>query len=651
MTRHRLALVTLGAILASMLAAATSHGQGAAWFSEPKSPDQLSEDLKGLYESLYAAGTLPKQSYVDRDGLPLEKILYQERQFFGPSFPLEVQKILCEWNRKVCKRSRDAAGRVTYMWSNGIGAELIIPKLEFTMYTAPQVYTKKRTESLESLVVERAKGCLELSEECRRRIQNLNRLKENVLDPAYEGPVVVPALALRLVLPATPAPPTESAAKPRVPKSLQKIQQNVVLPTWQQKLQGAGDDKFKASSGRVHERIGLSSTMPRPAARTLALFDAPVDKSHCYFETARIRVMGPPMAPPEDPECGGEDTNPKLSAHGTHMVGLMVAQRNGSAFGINPRVSIVAYTVSTDGPNFLKNLADAMSDAVELEGADIGNLSLGVPTPDGGNPAFNRLKIPNDRLWVAAAGNAQAQTGTSGCGWFPACAGLLLPNVISVVAVNLDVVPMLFSGSNSGESFDLAAPGEGVISTIPGGRLGPMSGTSQATAIVSAIASMLIGRDKTLPPREVRARLIYTTDLYASLENRVLGGRVNTSRALALEHDVVRLNDGRELRGIIRRSGDSVRYTRRPGGARDEATMTQLKRIATDDRGERVIFRDQGGLRPVRVGIATIDAAARWTLDLAGGGSETVDVAAVTDFTACHLVTAPTGGPECWRGE
>jgi hypothetical protein len=299
MTRHRLALVTLGAVLASTLAAATSHGQGATWFSEPKSPDQLSEDLKGLYESLHAAGTLPKQTYVDRDGLPLEKILYQERQFFGPSFPLEVQKILCDWNRKVCKPSRDAAGRVTYMWSNQVGTELTIPRLEFTMYTAPQVYTKKRTESLESLVVERAKGCLELSEECRRRIQNLNRLKENVLDPAYEGPVVVPALALRLVLPGAPPPPTESAVKPRVPRSLQKIQQNVVLPTWQQKLQSAGDDKFKDSSGRVHERIGLSSTLPQPAARTLALFDAPVDRSHCYFETARIRVMGPPWRRPK----------------------------------------------------------------------------------------------------------------------------------------------------------------------------------------------------------------------------------------------------------------------------------------------------------------------------------------------------------------
>jgi len=650
MTHPRSVFVALGALLVGVLATTHVHAQSPTWFSEPKNPAQLSEDLKGLYVTLHAAGTLPTQTYVDREGLPLEKILYQERQFFGPSFPIDVQAILCGWNKRVCRASTEARGRPQFTWTNGVGAELVIPKLEFTMYTAPQIYEKKRTESLETIVVERAQGCLELSEECRRRIQNLNRLKENVLDPAYEGQLVVPALALRLTLPGpVPAPPGPTAM-PRVPKSLQNIQQNVVLPTWQQKLQGAGDEKFKASSGRVSARIGISAALPPPAARTLAVFDAPVDRTHCYLERARIRIVGLPVVP-DDVDCGGEDTSPKLSAHGTHMVGLMVAQRDGAMLGLNPRVSIVAYAVGTDDPNFLKNLADMMQDAVEIEGADIGNLSLGVPTPNGGNPAFNRLKIPGDRLWVAAAGNAQAQTGSSGCGWFPACAGLLLPNVISVVAVNLDAVPMVYRDSNSGEAFDVAAPGEGVVSTIPGGRLGAMSGTSQATAIVSAVASMLLGRDKTLAPRDVRARLIYSTDLYTSLEKRALGGRVNVARALDLGRDVVVMNDGREVRGVLRRSGDLVKFTRRPGGTGDEVTMLQLRRIATDDGGQRVLFRDRPGqMRPERVGIATIDPAARWTLDT-DAGPVTVEVAGVRDFTSCHLVTPAGGSAECWQGE
>ena len=650
MKRHRLALVTLGAIVLSALAPATGHGQSTTWFSEPRSPEQLSEDLKGLYETLHAAGTLPTQTYVDRDGLPLEKILYQERQFFGPAFPVEVQAILCGWNKKVCRTSRASTGRAVYTWTNGIGAELTIPKLEFTMYTAPQIYTKKRGDSLETIVVERAQGCLELSEDCRRRIQNLNRLKENVLDPAYEGPVVVPALALRLVLPGRVAQPTESTTMPRVPKNLQKIQQNIVLPTWQQKLQGAGDDRIKAFSPRMQTLIGIPKSLPAPNARVLALFDAPVDVTHCYLEKARIRISGRQILP-ENPECGGEDAQPRESAHGTHMAGLMVAQRNGSAFGINPRVMIVAYPVDTADPNFLQNLADMMWDAVSAEAADIGNLSLGLQVPDGGNPAFLRLSKTPENLWVVAAGNAKIDTARDGCTWFPACAGTKLPNVLSVVAVNLDPAPAVFSNSNYGVDFDLAAPGEGIVSTTPGGRLGPMSGTSQATAIVSAVASMLLGRDRTLPPRQVRARLIYTTDLYASLEKRALGGRINVGRAYALEHDVVVLKDGTEVRGIMRRSGDVVKYTKRPGGARDEVTMLHLQRLATDDRGERVIFRDRPGMpRPERVGVATIEAPARWTLDT-DNGAVTVNLDDVRDFTACHLVAMTGGGGACWRSE
>ena len=650
MRRHRLALITLGAIVLSALAPATGHGQSATWFSEPKNQEQLSEDLKNLYVTLHAAGTLPTQTYVDRDGLPLEKILRQERQFFGLSFPIEVQRILCRWNRKVCRSSADSTGRRQYTWTNGIGAELTIPKLEFTMYTAPQVYFKKRSESLETIVVERAQGCIDLSEDCRRRIQNLNRLKENVLDPKYEGPVVVPALALRLVLPERVTQPTESTAMPRVPKNLQKIEQNIVLPTWQQKMQGAGDDRIKAFSGSMRTLIGIPKALPAPNARILALFDAPVDTTHCYLEKARIRISGPQMLP-ENPECGGDDVQPRESAHGTHMAGLMVAQRDGTSYGINPRVTIVAYPVNTSDPNFLQNLADMMRDAVEAEAADMGNLSLGLPAPEGGNPAYLRLVRSPDHLWVVAAGNGKIDTARDGCNWFPACAGTKLPNVLSVVAVNLAPVPAVFSDSNSGVDFDLAAPGEGIVSTTPGGRLGPMSGTSQATAIVSAVASMLLGRDKTLAPRQIRARLIYTTDLYASLEKRALGGRINVGRAHALEHDVVVLKDGTEVRGIMRRSGDVVKYTKRPGGARDEVTMLHLQRLTTDDRGERVIFRERPGMpRPERIGVATIEAPARWTLDT-DNGAVTVNLDDVRDFTACHLVAMTGGGGACWRSE
>jgi hypothetical protein len=94
-----------------------------------------------------------------------------------------------------------------------------------------------------------------------------------------------------------------------------------------------------------------------------------------------------------------------------------------------------------------------------------------------------------------------------------------------------------------------------------------------------------------------------------------------------------------------------VKYTKRPGGARDEVTMLHLQRLATDDRGERVIFRERPGMpRPERVGVATIEAPAQWTLDT-DNGAVTVNLDDVRDFTACHLVAMTGGGGACWRSE
>src|SRR5690606_20729870 len=45
--------------------------------------------------------------------------------------------------------------------------------------------------------------------------------------------------------------------------------------------------------------------------------------------------------------------------------------------------------------------------------------------------------------------------------------------------------------SNFGRSVHVAAPGLMILSTLPGGKFGTMSGTSQATAFVTGAAALL----------------------------------------------------------------------------------------------------------------------------------------------------------------
>ena len=64
------------------------------------------------------------------------------------------------------------------------------------------------------------------------------------------------------------------------------------------------------------------------------------------------------------------------------------------------------------------------------------------------------------------------------------------------------------SFSNYGACVDLYAPGSNVTSTLPGGRVGLMSGTSMAAPVVSGAAALYMEThpDATLP--EVKAALL-----------------------------------------------------------------------------------------------------------------------------------------------
>jgi subtilisin family serine protease len=70
---------------------------------------------------------------------------------------------------------------------------------------------------------------------------------------------------------------------------------------------------------------------------------------------------------------------------------------------------------------------------------------------------------------------------------------------------------------------DIVAPGQGIVSTAPGGGYQPQDGTSMATPHISGIAALLIQRyrtvfnTQTLQPATVRAILIQTArDLQAN---------------------------------------------------------------------------------------------------------------------------------------
>ena len=169
------------------------------------------------------------------------------------------------------------------------------------------------------------------------------------------------------------------------------------------------------------------------------------------------------------------------NGHGTAVAGIAAA-RTDNGTGIAGACAdcrlVVGKVMDGDGVGYDSDIAQAITWAVRND-ADVINLSLG------GRVESNILKQAVDYaaeegvIVVAAAGNQGI-----GSREFPAA----YPSVVAVSSTdrNDERAP----SSNFGSWVDVAAPGVGIVSTVPGGY-GLWSGTSMAAPHVAAQAALL----------------------------------------------------------------------------------------------------------------------------------------------------------------
>lgn len=171
--------------------------------------------------------------------------------------------------------------------------------------------------------------------------------------------------------------------------------------------------------------------------------------------------------------------------HGTHVAGLIAAAgNNGQGIaGVSWTAKVLAVKVmdSVGGTDYgaiagIKYAVDA--------GAKVLNLSFSSDNAQR-NPLFDlavRYALDHGALVVAAAGNRHGPVSAPGnC-----------PGAVTVSATSNRGLEALASFSNFGPEVFIAAPGDNVLSTVPGGGYKAMSGTSMATPIVSGAAAVLV---------------------------------------------------------------------------------------------------------------------------------------------------------------
>ena len=202
--------------------------------------------------------------------------------------------------------------------------------------------------------------------------------------------------------------------------------------------------------------------------------------------------------------------------HGTMVAGLLHATA--------PEASLVPIRAFDSSGQSTLFLAIAAVYAAIGQDVDVINMSFSIGKD---SPTFKRaLGVAwNEGIALVASVGNDAKDAKN---IYPAA----YPMVIGVAATDFD--DRLASFSNFGKTVTVTAPGQGVVSTFPGGLWAKASGTSFSTPIVSGSIALLVsmGQRSGTAARNV----VYTADSIDKLNpdfRRKLGrGRINILKAL-----------------------------------------------------------------------------------------------------------------------
>ncbi|MFU2013739.1 S8 family serine peptidase [Peribacillus butanolivorans] len=220
-----------------------------------------------------------------------------------------------------------------------------------------------------------------------------------------------------------------------------------------------------------------------------------------------------------------------VGEHGTHIAGIIAGSANNDlgGTGVAPNIKIMPINVFKGEYADTADIIEAIHYAVQ-QGADIINMSLGdTRYSEALNKAVQEA-YSKGLLLVAAAGN-EGDMGKSVQRVYPAA----FSHVISVAAT--DSKDKRTSYSNYHSTVDIAAPGDYILSTLPGDRYGWMSGTSMATPMVAGVAALIWSNEPKLTKYEVEYRLYDSAiDLGTKGKDIYYGnGRVNAKKALEMK--------------------------------------------------------------------------------------------------------------------
>ncbi len=284
----------------------------------------------------------------------------------------------------------------------------------------------------------------------------------------------------------------------------------------------ANDDKDVKSAGETLEKIFKNGL-------TQVDFDEQVKEATEYFDNAlnygynmdynpRL-IVGDRYDDLTDRFYGNNDVEGPDASHGTHVAGIIAANRNNNIGmrGVAENVRIMSVRCVPDGDERDKDVANAIRYAVD-NGASIINMSFGKGYSPNKAYVDDAIKYAaeHDVLLVHAAGNDAENNDTDPN--FPndkynkaEKKGLFgkeknAPNWMEIGALSWKSGEKRVAGfSNYGKkNVDLFSPGVAIYSTTPNNQYASFQGTSMASPAAAGVAAILRSYYPNLSADQVR---------------------------------------------------------------------------------------------------------------------------------------------------
>jgi len=306
------------------------------------------------------------------------------------------------------------------------------------------------------------------------------------------------------------------------------------------------------------------------------------------------------------PAGGGFPTSPeeprRFNTHGPHVAGILAGAPSGERMRdlLAERLQLMILKVTETAAGSTRIDAASVSNAIAYaasNGARIANLSI-----ESSDKRIFDARVPSTpgMLFVVAAGNGKNGEGhdlegNAGNLVYPAAMGGNENAHVLTVGAALPEGGLTGFSNWSAHSVDIVAPGLCIESLSSNGETSVFSGTSQAAPMVSMVAALLMNRGMR-SPREIKARIIKSSDYHESLKGLVLSeGQLNAEKALRFDKDLLELvSDGSLVAGSLVEPSTVTLSNGEPRATRNIMKILPQEPGAPDG-WMRVTYRDARG--------------------------------------------------------